>query len=246
MSYLKSFINNTNSIINRVETEQTNNIIKTVDSIEASVRNGNNIYIFGASHAGILSEEVFYRAGGFALFNPIMPSGLLLNNRPITSTSDLERLEGYGQLIGKMVGFSAGDVLICHSVSGRNAVSIDLALDAKSKGATVIALTNVQSSVASKSRHSSGKLLLEVADIVIDNCGDIGDASVSIPNLDQRVSATSTIIGALILNGIVAELAARFNEEDKVAPFFYSANIEGGDRHNKRIFSEYASQIHYQ
>ena len=30
-----------------------------------------NIFVFGASHAGILAEEMSYRAGGLAIINPL-------------------------------------------------------------------------------------------------------------------------------------------------------------------------------
>ncbi len=232
----------------RVLDEQESNIISAVEMIELAVINKKKVYIFGASHAGILAEEVFYRAGGFALFNPIMNSSLMLNSRPITTTSQLERLEGFGRLLGEGVGFNEGDILICHSVSGRNAVAIDLAIQASKSKTNVIALTNVASSKASNSRHSSGKRLLDVADLVLDNCGDIGDATVSIPNMQQKVSATSTVVGAAILNGIVAELAHRLSNSDVLTtpPFFYSANIDGGDEHNQNIFNAYQDQIDYQ
>ena len=39
-------------------------------------------YTFGASHAGILSEELYYRAGGLMLFNPIFGRELMLDSTP--------------------------------------------------------------------------------------------------------------------------------------------------------------------
>jgi len=101
------------------------------------------IYIFGASHAGILAEEMYYRAGGMMTINAIFGRELMLDRSPITFTSKMERLEGYGSALAATQPFTAGDVLILHSVSGRNPVIIDMALHAKEKGVKIIALTNL-------------------------------------------------------------------------------------------------------
>ena len=81
-------------IINEVFDTQLENMEKASDMLVEAVENKNSIYIFGSSHAGILSEEAFYRAGGFALINPIFSPNLMLNVKPITFTSELEQLEG--------------------------------------------------------------------------------------------------------------------------------------------------------
>ena len=139
-----------------------------------------SIYIFGASHAGILAEEMYYRAGGMMTINAIFGRELMLDRSPITFTSKMERLEGYGTALAEIQPFKEGDVLILHSVSGRNPVIIDLALAAKEKGVKIIALTNKTYSQSVTSRHSSGLRLFEVADLVIDNHGEIGDAGCQI------------------------------------------------------------------
>ena len=42
-----------------------------VDLLEKCVMDHGSIYIFGASHAESLAKEMFYRAGGLMLINPI-------------------------------------------------------------------------------------------------------------------------------------------------------------------------------
>ena len=140
-------------------------IEKTVAALCAAITEKRAIYIFGASHAGILAEEMYYRAGGLMLINPIFGSEIMLNRAPVTVTSRMEQLEGYGAVLAEGVDFHAGDVLIVHSVSGRNAVAIDLVLAARAKGVQIIALTNLRYSQSVTSRHSSGKRLFELADI---------------------------------------------------------------------------------
>jgi uncharacterized phosphosugar-binding protein len=212
------------------------------------VLNHNSIYIFGASHAGILSEEMFYRAGGLMLINPIFGRETMLDSRPITLTSDMERLVGYGAILAKeRADFKKGDILIAHSVSGRNPVTIEIAMAAHNAGAKIIAITNLAYSQSTVSRHPSGKKLYELADIVLDNHGDIGDATVSIEGIDQKVGPTSTVIGASMLNAIVAELVQRLVDDGlKEPPVFYSANMDGGDKLNHRLFEKYKTSIKYQ
>ena len=108
--------------------------------------------------------------------NAIFRRELMSDRSPITFTSKMERLEGYGTALAEIQLFKEGDVLILHSVSGRNPVIIDLALAAKEKGVKIIALTNKTYSQSVTSRNSSGLRLFEVADLVIDNHGEIGDA----------------------------------------------------------------------
>lgn len=121
------------------------------------------------------------------LINPIFARELMLDTKPVTHTSSMERLTGYGSAVARdQVGFKEGDVLIVHSVSGRNPVGIEMAMAAKEAGGTVIAITNLSYSKSVESRHPSGKRLFEIADIVLDNHGDVGDAAVSIDGLKQR------------------------------------------------------------
>ena len=74
---------------------------QAADVIRTALINKHSVYIFGCSHAGILAEEVFYRTGGLAVINPIFFPAFMLNTRPITMTSQLERLDGLGKIILK-------------------------------------------------------------------------------------------------------------------------------------------------
>lgn len=233
-------------IVREVEQVEKEGICKAIDLLAAASLNGDGVYIFGASHAGILSEELYYRAGGMMTINPIFGRELMLDQSPITVTSKMERLEGYGMALASKVNFEKGDVLILHSVSGRNPVTIDLALSAKEKGVTIIALTNMKYSEQVSSRHSSGKKLYEVADVVLDNHGDIGDACCEIEGIEQKVGPSSTVVGALILNTIIVEVTRKLIKSGMdYPPIFYSANLDGGDQLNQELFKKYEKVIHY-
>lgn len=233
------------NILDLVEKEEEENIKMAAEALVSATKNKNSIYIFGASHAGILAQEMYYRAGGLITVNPIFGREISLDNEPITITSKMERLQGYGSNLAAKVDFKKDDILILHSVSGRNPVTVELGLQAQALGVKIIALTNVTYSKSVTSRDESGKLLYEIADLVIDNHGDIGDGSIEIVE-GLKVAPTSTVIGAAILNTLVSLTAQKLNADNvSPLPFFYSANLDGGDEKNKEVVNKYKDNIHY-
>lgn len=233
-------------ILDIVEKEEKTAIEQAIALLTKANLAKKSIFIFGASHAGILAEEMYYRAGGMMTINAIFGREVMLDRSPITLTSKMERLEGYGKELAATVDFHEDDVLILHSVSGRNPIIIDLALAAKEKGVKIIGLTNVSYSQSVSSRHSSGKRLFEVSDIVIDNHGDIGDGSCELDGIQQKVGPSSTVVGATILNTIIVEVTRNLIAEGiQYPPIFYSANLDGGDKLNQELFENYREMIHY-
>ncbi|MDD7306112.1 MAG: SIS domain-containing protein [Peptoniphilaceae bacterium] len=238
--YQKKILDNLYEIIEKEE----ENILKAKDLIIEATKNKNSIYVFGASHAGIISQELFYRAGGLITVNPIFTSDTMVNTSPITRTSKIEQLEGYGKIIFETTDFKPNDVLLLHSVSGRNPIIIDLALKAKEMDIKTIAITNISYSKDVKSRHSSGKNLYEIADIIIDNHGVKGDAAVEIGNIN--VGPTSTITSVFIANTIITEVAVELDSLNiENMPFFYSANLDNTAEKNKELVNYYKDVIHY-
>jgi len=203
------------------------------------------IWVFGASHAGILTEELFYRAGGLVCVSPIFIPGLTCDVRPVTLTSTLERLDGFAQSAIQEVPIQADDLLIVHSVSGRNAAPVEVALYGKQKGAKVMALTSLAYSKSVSARSQTGKRLFEVADLVIDNGAPAGDALVQLEGFPQRISPVSTVLGAAILHAVMAEACALLLERGIQPPVFLSANLEGGDAHNANLMEKYRGRVRY-
>ncbi len=232
-------------ILRQVEETQFDTMGLLAEKMAEAIRAHKNIFAFGCSHAGILAEELFYRTGGLAVINPILPPGLTLTVRPITMTSQIERIDGYGRMVIENSGIGEGDVLIVHSVSGRNPVPVEAAMAAREKGAFVAALTNLAYSKSVTSRASCGKRLFEVSDVTIDNCGEVGDAVCAIEGMPEKVAASSTAVGAAILNAVVADTVELLVKSGTVPPVFMSANVEGGDSHNEAMLKEYRDNIKY-
>jgi uncharacterized phosphosugar-binding protein len=133
------------------------------------------------------------------------------------------------------------DIMFLFSNSGRNAVPVEMALEMKRRNVRTVCITNLAQSSAAVSRHSSGLRLFELCDIVIDNCGAVGDASMDIGAC--RCAPTSTVIGAAILQAIVCGVVEMLQERGIKPEVFCSSNVDGGDAINHRFIEQYRREI---
>lgn len=206
--------------------------------IAETLENQGWIYVSGTGHSHLIAEEIFYRAGGFARVRPILIDELMLHKDAPGST-EAERREGFAAEILKEYPIGTGDIFLISSNSGRNAVSIEMAQLAKSAGAKVIVLTNLAHSKSVKSRHSSGLKLNQVADLVLDNFGEIGDAAIELPGLSGKTGATSTVIGAALTQAIMVEAASILLKKGIQPELFNSSNSDEGEIHNEALLAKY-------
>lgn len=227
---------------------EINNIQLAADIIYKALQEGGRVFIFGCAHSAILAEEMFYRAGGLVFWNPIHAPGLTMDIRPITYTTNIERMEGYGAVIVEKSKITSKDVVIVVSTSGRNPVPVEFALAAKEKGAKVITITSLEYSRQVDSRHSTGKKVYEIADLVLDNHAPLGDAVVEIPGRGLRYGAVSTITGIYLLRAIEAEIVDRMLKDGWEPPIFQSSNLPGvtAHQHNRELIERYRQQITYE
>ncbi|MCR5681189.1 MAG: SIS domain-containing protein [Clostridiales bacterium] len=245
MKASERYYNRVSEILEEVFREEADAIEEAAQAIAEANRTGQSVFAFGCNHAGLITLELFYRTGGLVTVNPVRAPGMMLELSPPTMTSEMERMPGYGKIIFGNLKTKPGDVIIIHSVSGRNAVTIDMAEAAREAGMRVIVVTNLNTATAVTSRHPSGKKLHDFASILINNHGDLGDASVEIEGFPQKVASTSTVVGAAILNAVVARVCEILMAEGITPPVFMSGNIDGGDEHNRRVMNERRDNIFY-
>lgn len=242
---ITEYLQTVQNLLRQVEETQQEAIEKAAGLFAQAAQSHKRIFAFGCSHAGLVTQDLFYRSGGLAIINPLFAPGLMLDLRPVTMTSQMERVPDYGRMIVEQNEIVEGDVLLLHSVSGRNHVPIDMALEASRRKAATICLTNLNYSKESTSRHPSGKKLYELCDVVIDNCGCFGDAACQIDGLAQKFAPTSTAVGSAIVNAIAAGAIEMLLQQGQMPPIFLSANIEGGDQHNAQVMKQYRDCIRY-
>lgn len=222
--------------------KERENMEQAAQKIATAIQNGGIIQLFGCGHSHILTEEVFYRAGGLVPVKPILVEPLMLHEGAMLS-SQLERRHDYAQTFMKDVDIQENDVFIVISTSGRNPVPIDVAKLAKEKGAFVIGITSLNYSQSQPSRHKSSKYLFEVVDLVIDNHCVTGDAILQYEKVKVPFAPTSTVAGATILNSIFAEAIRVMADTGLEPPIFLSGNLEGADEHNQALVEKYSKRI---
>jgi uncharacterized phosphosugar-binding protein len=154
----------------------------------------------------------------------------------------VERLEGYAESIFASYEVSPGEVLIVISTSGINPVPVEMALGAKARGLTAIAVGSREAYADAESRHSSGKTLFDVADLVLDTRVPAGDAIVALDD-ETTIGAVSTVLGAALLNELAIRTARRLKAEGHDVPVFTSQNIPGGDAVNAALVDRYRPRI---
>jgi uncharacterized phosphosugar-binding protein len=218
---------------------------KAAERIAGAIEAGGSVFSFGASHAFMVTEELVYRAGGLMLVNPVYPHGMNLGVRPLTLTSQLERVVGLGRELLAASAARQGDVLIVTSNSGRNAVAIDMALLARERGIVTVAITALSYAGRAASRHPCGRCLPELCDVVVDTQVPYGDAAVEVAGCPQKVGPLSTIAGCAIANELVVQTVEMLVARGMEPPVFMSANVDGGDAYNARLLERHRSRIHY-
>lgn len=228
-----------------VERTQGEAIRQAAGMLADAVASGRSIFSFGASHSFIPTEELVYRTGGLMLINPIYPHGMNLFVRPMTATSRLERVPGLGAELLNASPIRDGDLLLLASTSGRNAVIIDMAAEARRRGIRTIGITSLAYTRGVTSRHPSGMKFVDFCDVVIDNGAPHGDAAVEIPGLPQKTGPLSSLTAIAIVNAMVAETLAILVQRGITPPVFMSANLDGGDAWNARLLEENRHRIHY-
>ncbi|MBO1515534.1 SIS domain-containing protein [Metabacillus bambusae] len=210
--------------------------------ISESIQKGGIIHLFGCGHSHILTEEVFYRAGGLAPIKPIFIEPLMLHEGAVRS-SQLERQNDYAISFMEKQDIQRHDVVIVISTSGINPVPVDVAILAKEKRAFVVGICSFDYKKNQSSRHKGGKFLADVVDLALNNFSIKGDAVLTYEKIGVPFAPTSTVIGAAMLNGIFADSIKKMVDEGFEPPIFLSGNIAGADEHNKALIQKYSKRI---
>ena len=218
-------------MLTRAVNDQQAAIQTAAEWIAASLQSGGLLHVFGTGHSHLMVEELYGRAGGLTPVNAILIPSLMLHE-DMTQSTLLEREAGLAQEVLRGQPLRPGDVMLVISNSGRNGLSVEVARLARAQGLKVIALSAVEYSATLASRHPDGLHLYEAADLALSNLGQAGDACLELPGSGLRSGATSTVIGAAVLNAVVLEVINQFVSAGSAPPVFISANIGAMDDHS--------------
>lgn len=225
LDYIKSIT----KVIERIETEQTGNILEAAKLCAETISSGKLVHLFGSGHSVLPIQDVFPRYGGVVGFHPIMDPRLMWSNvigpGGARELLWIERQEGYINNFLQSYHFQEGEVMIVYSHGGLNAAPIEVAKYAKDRGLKVITITSGENFKKATPNHSSGKKLGDYADVFIDNCCPLEDALVPIPGYHQKVGASSTVSTITISQSIVSETAKLLEELGHKMHIFVSPNV---------------------
>ncbi len=247
----KQWLNNARDIMSRIEDTQLDNIRKAAEVMADSIEAGRWVHTFGCGHATIPVEEMYPRIGGFVGFHPIIELPLTFFTR-ITGEMGvhqfvfLERVEGYGVEIMKGYNFDERDTMWLFSHTGINNVNIDVALEAKKRGMKVIAFGSAAAQKGKTSRHSSGKTIFEIADIVVDSCAPLIDASVDLKNHQDKVGPVSTMAFVTCVWMTVTTVAEILADRGVKLFIHPSHNVPGDNTAKERLegaLAEYKKRV---
>jgi uncharacterized phosphosugar-binding protein len=214
-------------IIDRIAETQASALATAAQWVADVIERDAIVYTLGSGHSLLIATELYYRAGGLANFD-------IMHDK---SFGRLERLSGYARVLLDQYLVSSSDLLIIVSNSGRNELPVEMALEAKECGIRTIAITSMAHSLAVSPRTASARRLHEVADLVIDNCGVVGDACVELQSSrgPVHVAPTSSAAGIFIANSIAALATKILIDKGIDPPVFASANVDNGDKKNEAL-----------
>lgn len=198
--------------LDAIETTQIEPIHRAAERFAATILAGRLVHVFGTGHSRMAAEEMFPRYGSFPGFHPIVELSMTFHNPVVGANGQrqamfLENVQGFGPVLWRNFSVSADDCLLAISTSGCNAVTVDVAIEAKRLGMFVVALTALAHGRVSTARHASGRKLDEVADLTLDQHAPPGDAAVRVPGLETPVAPVSSVTSCVVINLLKAEVA---------------------------------------
>ena len=240
MNAASRYLEQAHAILQRIQDTQMDAIEAAADICARSIGNEGLVHLFASGHSRILIEEIFPRHGSFPGFHPMVELSLTFHNLVVGSNGQrqamyLEHVEGLGKTIMRNFVFRPEDSFIVFSNSGVTGVVVEVALQAKAIGLPVICVVSKAHCEYAQARHSSGKKLIDIADVVLDNGAPGGDAMVSVEGLEDPVGPGSTVGGAAVANALKSLVAEKLTNMGKPPIVLTSGYFIGSEASKERF-----------
>jgi len=201
------------------------------------------IHIYDTGH--LVSRELINRVGGLAAMSSFN-FNLSVDNpnqfRQAQGETGKTSFETDALIVSaalKRSHIRSGDVLIIGTVSGKQTIPVELAIQAKDHGLTTIGITSIRYSSQLQSVHPSGKRLFEVVDMVLDNGADYGDAMLEVEGMDRRICPASGIGAAMVMWALVAGIVEEMAKRVTPPTVFKSINLPDGPEVYRQTVDDY-------
>ncbi|MEU8569000.1 SIS domain-containing protein [Streptomyces pathocidini] len=241
----EEFVSAARTVIDRVVATQSKGVSAAARILADSLLADGVVQAFGTGHSESLATEIAGRAGGLVPTNKIAVRDLVLyGDAPGELLTDpkLERDPSIAHRLYELTAPRPSDAFVIASNSGINGCIVEMAQLVKERGHALIAVTSLEHTAGVTPRHPSGKRLTDFADVVLDNGAPYGDSLLPLPS-GGSVCAISSITGALLAQMVCAEVVQLIADAGQVPPVYLSANVPGGDEHNKELEDRYAGRI---
>ena len=216
-----AYLRRTIAILEELAASQAEPIDRAAIAVAEAIGNGHRVFVAATSH--VLHNELYLRAGGLAAVHPLGEAPDLAS--PMLSI-EAGLLRGDGDFVPER-----GDVVIVGTNAGTDAGTVQVAIAAREAGLTVIGLTCVayERHPDVVVEHPSGAKLVDLADILIDVGGDVGDAVLDIAGLDERFAPTSGAVLVTLAWAILAGAAERLAAAGSPPIVYRSVQLPGGE-----------------
>jgi uncharacterized phosphosugar-binding protein len=127
-------------------------------------------------------------------------------------------------------------------------VPVEMARGAQQRGLPVVAIVSRAHCDQSTPAHSSGKKLIDFADIVIDNGCPPGDCVLELDGLDWPTGPTSTVTGAMIINMLrceTARLLLEVNHKPVLLPSHQFVGNQSAEDQLEEFYESYRKSIRH-
>lgn len=234
MSAVTGYFSDVHARLTDLEQTQRAAIDEAATLGAAAIRDSRPIHIYDTGH--LISHEFIARTGGLAAYTALTFGASVSRENEWVSAQRHPLDPSGGQSARLLVEwlFEQGtiqpkDPLILSSVSGTNALLVELAQQARERGVPVIAVTGVSFSRELVSKHASGKRLFELADVVLDNRVPYGDSALTIEGLNMPAIAWSGLAGAALMWAVTAGIIEQCIAAHTVPTIYTSYNLPGGE-----------------
>jgi uncharacterized phosphosugar-binding protein len=236
------YLDKMRAILTFIQTKQDESIAAAAQKLADVIEHGGIIYTFGAGHSHCAAEDIVVRAGGLAAVDMIYEPASS-GEFGMFKAGYIERLAGVGEAAIRFSDISEQDALVVVSNCGLNNAPIEVALYGRKLGIPVVAITSVSYSSSHRTRHSGGKKLMEVADIVIDTGVPFPDATIKMDGLEQPMGALSTAVSILVGHVLCLSIASLLLKRGVRPDVFVSGNLDSAEAHNTTLWRKYRGRV---
>ncbi|HEV2462953.1 MAG TPA: sugar isomerase domain-containing protein [Acidobacteriaceae bacterium] len=241
------YLSRITEVIAKIRETQKDNIEKAAEAFAKSIQSGGRVYMFGSGHSVIPVLDIFPRYGSFVGFYPIYDPRLMWSNVVGPGGARellwLEQREGYAKVVLSSYELKPVDSILIFSHGGLNAAPIEMGIEAKKSGVTVVSVSSHANYKHATAKHSTGKKLADASDIAIDNCIPPEDALVAGEGIPEKFAAGSTVASVSIAMTLVSETGKRLLKKGVRPNTFVSPNVGLSPDHNEQVFKEYTRNV---